>query len=90
VPPAPSATPARAAKAAFGGLTAREREVARLIARGLSNRAIADQLVLGERTVESYVGNILNKLSFSSRAQVAAWAVESGLAANSEVAPPRA
>jgi DNA-binding CsgD family transcriptional regulator/tetratricopeptide (TPR) repeat protein len=81
VPSAPAATPARAAKERFGGLTAREREVARLIARGLSNRAIADQLVLGERTVESYVGNILGKLNFSSRAQIAAWAVESGLAA---------
>jgi DNA-binding CsgD family transcriptional regulator len=81
VPPAPVATPARAAKERFGGLTGREREVARFIARGLSNRAIADQLVLGERTVESYVGNILGKLNFTSRAQIAAWAVESGLAA---------
>jgi DNA-binding CsgD family transcriptional regulator/predicted negative regulator of RcsB-dependent stress response len=82
VPPSPAATPARAAKERFGGLTTREREVARLIARGLSNRGIADQLVLGERTVESYVGNILGKLNFTSRAQIAAWAVESGL--NSE------
>jgi DNA-binding CsgD family transcriptional regulator/tetratricopeptide (TPR) repeat protein len=80
VPPAPAASPARAAKERFGGLTGREREVARLIARGLSNRGIADQLILGERTVESYVGNILGKLNFTSRAQIAAWAVESGLA----------
>jgi DNA-binding NarL/FixJ family response regulator len=80
VPPPPVATAARAAKERFGGLTAREREVARLISRGLSNRAIAEQLVLGERTIESYVGNILSKLNFSSRAQIAAWAVESGLA----------
>lgn len=83
VPPAPSPTPARAAKAKFGGLTAREREVARLIARGLSNRAIAEHLVLGERTVESYVGNVLSKLNFTSRAQIAAWAVESGLTGDS-------
>jgi DNA-binding CsgD family transcriptional regulator len=80
VPPPPAPTAARAAKARFGGLTAREREVARMIARGLSNRAIADHLVLGERTVESYVSNILGKLTFTSRAQIAAWAVEHGLA----------
>jgi DNA-binding NarL/FixJ family response regulator len=79
VPPAAAPTPARAAKERYGGLTARERDVARLVARGMSNKAIADQLVLGERTVESYVGNILGKLNFSSRAQIAAWAVESGL-----------
>src|SRR5262249_4614162 len=53
VPAAAQPTPARAAKQRFGGLTAREREVARLIARGLSNRGIADQLILGERTIES-------------------------------------
>jgi DNA-binding CsgD family transcriptional regulator/predicted negative regulator of RcsB-dependent stress response len=80
VPALAPTTPARAAKQRFGGLTAREREVARLIARGLSNRGIADQLILGERTIESYVGNILSKLGFSSRAQIAVWVVESGLA----------
>ena len=65
---------------AFGGLTEREREVAALIARGKSNRAIADELVVGERTVGTHVENILSKLGFSSRAQIAAWAVEKGLA----------
>jgi DNA-binding NarL/FixJ family response regulator len=79
VPPTPVPTPARAAKQRYGGLTTREREVARLIARGLSNRAIADRLVLAERTVESYVGNVLSKLGFTSRTQIAAWAVEIGL-----------
>lgn len=69
----------RAAKQAFGGLTAREREVAALVAQGKSNRDIADALVLGERTIETHVGNVLSKLGFSSRAQIAAWAVESGL-----------
>jgi non-specific serine/threonine protein kinase len=69
----------RAAKQAFGGLTAREREVAGLVAQGRSNRDIADELVLGERTIETHVGNILSKLGFTSRAQIAAWAVESGL-----------
>ncbi len=72
-------TPQRAAKKRFGGLTAREREVAVLIAAGKSNRQIAKQLVLSDRTVEVHVGNVLSKLGFSSRAQVAAWAVESGL-----------
>jgi DNA-binding CsgD family transcriptional regulator len=84
VPAPPPATPGRAAKQRFGGLTGREREVARLIARGLSNRAIADQLVLGERTVESYVGNILSKLGFGARTQIAAWVVESGLGTAAE------
>ncbi len=71
----------QAEKAAFGGLTAREREVAALIAQGKSNRDIAQELVLGERTIETHVGNILSKLQFGSRAQVAAWAVEVGLRA---------
>ncbi len=54
------------------GLSRREREVAALLAEGLSNRAIAERLVLGERTVESHVSAILAKLQLSSRAQVAA------------------
>jgi DNA-binding CsgD family transcriptional regulator len=80
VPAPPAPTARQAAKQRFAGLTAREREVARLVARGSSNRAIADQLIVGERTVESYVGNILTKLGFNSRTQIAAWVVESGLA----------
>jgi DNA-binding NarL/FixJ family response regulator len=63
----------RAAKKAFGGLTGREREVAALIGEGLSNRAIADRLVVSERTVETYVSGILTKLGFSARTQIAAW-----------------
>ncbi len=69
----------RLAKETFGGLTARERDVAQRIADGKSNRAIAEELVVGERTVEGYVSNILDKLGFTSRAQVAGWAVEKGL-----------
>lgn len=72
-------SPRRAAAGKFGGLTEREREVAALIAQGKSNREIADQLVVSERTVESHVANILFKLGFASRTQVAAWAVEVGL-----------
>jgi len=69
----------RSAKHAFGGLTEREREVAGLIARHKSNHAIADLLILSERTVEKHVENILSKLGFSSREQVAAWATKKSL-----------
>ncbi|MBI5302785.1 MAG: tetratricopeptide repeat protein [Chloroflexi bacterium] len=69
----------QAAKTKLDGLTARECEVAALIAVGKSNRAIAEVLVLSERTVEGYVGNILNKLGFNARTQIAAWAVQRGL-----------
>ncbi len=72
-------TPRRVAKQAFGGLTDRERAIAACIARGQSNRTIAATLILSERTVEKHVENILTKLDFQSRAQIAAWAVEKGL-----------
>ncbi len=62
-----------------GGLTRREVEVARLVARGRSNREIAEEFVLSERTVESHVQHILTKLGFTSRAEIAAWVVRSGL-----------
>jgi DNA-binding CsgD family transcriptional regulator len=57
-------------------LTPREREVALLLARGLTNRQIADSLVITERTVAAHVEHILGKLGFTSRTQVALWAVE--------------
>ncbi|WP_309239363.1 helix-turn-helix transcriptional regulator [Actinomadura sp. J1-007] len=57
-------------------LTPREREVARLIARGLSNRGIAEELFISPATAARHVTNILTKLGFTSRAQVAAWAVD--------------
>jgi predicted ATPase/DNA-binding CsgD family transcriptional regulator len=69
----------RAVKLALGGLTRRERQVATLIAQGKSNREIADELVVSERTVEGHVSNIFSKLGFHSRTQVSAWAVEKGL-----------
>ena len=62
-----------------GGLTRREVEVARLVARGRSNREIAEEFVLSERTIESHVQHILTKLGFTSRAEIAAWVVRSGL-----------
>jgi DNA-binding NarL/FixJ family response regulator len=57
-----------------GGLTAREWEVAQMIAAGNTNREIADELVLGERTIETHVSNILGKLELPSRREVARWA----------------
>lgn len=68
-----------------GALSAREREVVILVARGYSNRQIADELSIAPSTVERHVANILAKLGFHSRAQVAGWAVAHDLlAANSE------
>jgi predicted ATPase/DNA-binding CsgD family transcriptional regulator len=60
-------------------LTPREQEVAELVGTGMSNREIADALFIGERTVETHVGNILAKLGFTSRTQVAAWLAGSRL-----------
>jgi DNA-binding CsgD family transcriptional regulator/tetratricopeptide (TPR) repeat protein len=60
-------------------LTVRERDVARLVAEGRSNREIADTLVITEGTVEVHVKHILSKLGFRSRTQVAAWASNESL-----------
>jgi pimeloyl-ACP methyl ester carboxylesterase/DNA-binding CsgD family transcriptional regulator len=60
-------------------LSRREREIAELLALGLANRQIADELVISVATVERHVANILLKLGFHSRAQVATWAVGQGL-----------
>jgi non-specific serine/threonine protein kinase len=78
-PPPPRRTPRQAAKQAFGGLTAREVAVAVQVAQGKANREIAEALVISERTVETHVGNILAKLGFSSRREIAAWVAEKGL-----------
>jgi DNA-binding CsgD family transcriptional regulator len=56
-----------------GMLAKREAEVARLVADGLSNKQIGTRLFISERTVDSHVRSILNKLGFSSRAQIAGW-----------------
>ena len=60
-------------------LSEREREVAALIGQGASNRAIAEALVISERTVERHVANIFAKLNFGSRTQIAAFAVTAGI-----------
>ena len=77
-------SPLTSAAARFGGLSARERDVAALIARGKSNAEIAAALVLGRRTVETHVGNILTKIGASSRREIAAWAIANGLAGGAE------
>jgi DNA-binding CsgD family transcriptional regulator len=56
-------------------LTPREREIAELVSAGITNRAIASQLVLSERTVEGHVRSILAKLQLTNRTELAAWAL---------------
>jgi DNA-binding NarL/FixJ family response regulator len=62
-------------------LTPREREIAGLVARGLTNRQIAADLSISERTVSTHLTRVLGKLGFTTRSQAAAWVVERGLAA---------
>jgi ATP/maltotriose-dependent transcriptional regulator MalT len=57
-------------------LTPRETEVAELVARGLSNREIAQTLTIAERTATSHLEHVLNKLGFHSRSQIATWVTE--------------
>jgi predicted ATPase/DNA-binding NarL/FixJ family response regulator len=64
---APTATPR---------LTRREQEIAELVAEGLSNKEIAEKLVIAQRTAEGHVQNILVKLGFTARAQITAWVAE--------------
>jgi len=69
----------QSARAKYGGLTARERQAASLIAQGKSNREIAEAMFVRLKTVETYVTRILNKLGFDSRVQIATWVLEVGL-----------
>ncbi|MFC5731073.1 MULTISPECIES: ATP-binding protein [Nocardioides] len=74
--PAPAGGPGRPASEAPGGLTRRQREVAGLLAEGLSNKEIATRLVISQRTVETHVDHVLGKLGLTSRGQVASWVAE--------------
>lgn len=66
-------------KAAFDGLTEREREVLKLIADGLSNQEVADRLVISVKTVERHRANILAKLGLHSRTELVKYAIRKGL-----------
>src|SRR5262245_45758893 len=81
--PRPAQPQASRAAPRQSALTPREREVASLVAEGLSNREIARRLVIAERTAEFHVTQILNKRGFHSRAQIAAW-----VAAQSQLREP--
>ena len=69
----PSAQPQ---KEVLGGLTAREREAAVLIAQGKSNREIAEAMTVTVKTVEAYITRINRKLGFTSRVQIATWVMD--------------
>jgi DNA-binding NarL/FixJ family response regulator len=60
-------------------LTARETEILRLVATGLSYRDIADRLVVSHRTVQNHVQNVLHKLELHNRVELARYAIEQGL-----------
>jgi DNA-binding NarL/FixJ family response regulator len=82
--PGPLATAAaltgtlRTARRTASPLTARESEIAGLVAQAMSNRGIAGRLYLSERTVETHVRSILAKLGFTTRTEIATWVLRTG------------
>ncbi|MEU8359501.1 LuxR C-terminal-related transcriptional regulator [Nonomuraea sp. NPDC048882] len=76
LPPKAAKAPVTAEPVKHSVLTAREREIAGLLTRGLSNRGIAGELVISPATVARHIANIMEKLGYTSRAQIAVWAAE--------------
>jgi predicted ATPase/DNA-binding CsgD family transcriptional regulator len=85
--PTDDGDPRSAASPRSDSLSTRQLEVARLVARGHSNRQIAEALTITERTAENHVEHIMQKLGFHSRAQIAAWAAQR-MSPPHDVAPP--
>jgi predicted ATPase/DNA-binding CsgD family transcriptional regulator len=81
------ARPAAPVPGEAGALSAREREVAALIAHGLTNRQLAERLFITPGTAANHVVHILNKLGLNGRSQIAAWAVGNGLAQSPPAVP---
>jgi DNA-binding CsgD family transcriptional regulator/tetratricopeptide (TPR) repeat protein len=73
-----------------GRLSRRQKEVAQLVAAGMTNREIADRLFISERTAEGHVDQIRSKLGVRSRTQIASWAVEHGMASGPKLPNGRA
>jgi DNA-binding NarL/FixJ family response regulator len=82
--PAERSTTRPARPEILDGLTDREREVFQLMARGLSNRELADKLFLSEHTIKIHVARVLSKLNLRDRVQAVVLAYESGLVAHDE------
>ena len=90
--PEPTGTPSEGEEADGwqGGeaLTTREREIAVLVARGLSNREIAARLVISKRTVDAHVNHIFAKLGLSSRVQLTIWLRDRSPRPSEKLSPP--
>jgi DNA-binding NarL/FixJ family response regulator len=74
--PEPATEAPRAPGTEEVSLTRREQQVAELVAEGLTNKQIADRLVIAQRTAEGHAARILVKLGFTTRTQIAAWMAE--------------
>ena len=75
----PAAEPATATRSAPGELTPREADVLRLVARGMTDAQVADDLIVSRRTVHAHLRAIYRKLDVGSRSAATRWALEHGL-----------